>query len=332
MRELRVGIAGAGMIAGVHARAYHAARGVRVVAVADPVPAKAERLASQVDANPLPDLAALLDADLDVLSVCTPSPTHAGLTVPALEAGLSVLCEKPIARTLDDARRIVDASAGATGICMIGHVSRFEPDHQTARQVITSGAIGEVRMMSHSITTSLPGWSEAGWLANLDMSGGPLVDLAVHSFDFLSWATGGTPVRLHAMGADTVVGPSTYAIAHVRYDTGAIGLVETSWAHPASHGFRVAVEFMGTEGRLSWDYDSLASGWLHRRDGASVRFDPLGERGFTAELGAFLDAVRDGGPSPVPPEDGRSALRTSLVALESVSSGKTIDMNTWALP
>lgn len=317
------------MIAGVHARAYGAEPGVRVVAVADPVTAKAEQLATSIGAVALPDLAALLDADLDVLSVCTPSPTHAALAVRGLEAGLNVLCEKPIARSLGDAELIVRASEASSGICMIGHVSRFEADHQQAQQIIASGQLGEVTMMSHSITTSQPGWSEAGWFADLDLSGGPLVDLAVHSFDFLSWASGVAAVRLHAVGVDTAVGPATYALVHLRYDNGAIGLVETSWAHPGSHGFKVAVEFIGTEGRLSWDYDSIAGGWLHRRDGSSVRFDSLGERGFGAELHAFVEAVRCGGPSPVPPIDGLRALRTSLAALESVQTGATIDLTTW---
>ncbi|MGI8701304.1 MAG: Gfo/Idh/MocA family protein [Nocardioidaceae bacterium] len=332
MTDLRVGIAGAGMIAGVHARAYAAEPGVRVVAVADPVASKAERLASQVGAATLPDLEALIEADLDILSVCTPSPTHAGLTVQALQAGLNVLCEKPIARSLDDASSIVRASEPAAGICMIGHVSRFEPDHRQAQQVVESGQLGELQMMSHSITTSLPGWSEVGWLANLDLSGGPVVDLAVHSFDYLSWVSGSQPIRLHAVGADTAVGPSTYAVAHVRYSSGAIGLVETSWAHPASHGFQVAVELIGTEGRLSWSYDSIAGGWLHRRDGASVRFDPLGEQGFSSEIHSFVEAVRSGGPPPVPPADGLSALRTSLATLESVRSGATIDLTSWEQP
>ena len=78
-------------------------------------------------------------------------------------------------------------------------------------------------MLSHSMTTSLPGWSEDGWLADIEQSGGPLVDLGVHSFDYLAWATGSHPVRVHAVGADTPAGPSTYALATVRYASGAIG-------------------------------------------------------------------------------------------------------------
>jgi myo-inositol 2-dehydrogenase/D-chiro-inositol 1-dehydrogenase len=246
------------------------------VAIADPVPGKAERLAAEVGASTVESLAELVGCDLDILSVCTPTPTHAEIAIAALGAGLNVLCEKPIGRTVDDARRIVEAAESARGILMIGHVSRFELDHRQAKDIVEGGFLGDITMMSHSMTTSLPGWSQSGWLSDPELSGGPLVDLAVHSFDYLSWVSGSEVVRVHAVAADTPVGPATYAIVHLRYASGAIASVETSWAHPASHGFKLVAELVGTDGRLSWDYDHLAGGFLHRAQGETVRFDPLG--------------------------------------------------------
>lgn len=329
MTELRVGIAGAGLIGGVHGRAYRGVPGVRVVAVADPVAGKAERLAAELEASAVTDVQELIGADLDILSVCTPTPTHVAVSTTALQAGLNVLCEKPIARTLADARLLVETAEAAPGLLMIGHVSRFEADHLRARQLVDSGVLGQVRMMSHSITTSLPGWSQFGWLSDSELSGGPLVDLAVHAFDYLAWVTGSAAVRVHAVGADTAVGPATDAIVHLRYENGAIAQVETSWAHPPSHGFQLTVELIGTEGRLSWDYDRISGGFLHRSEGDTVRFDPLGEQGFATEIAAFVRAVRDGGPSPISGRDGMVALRTSLGALESLRTGSTIDLTSW---
>ncbi|MDX6296993.1 MAG: myo-inositol 2-dehydrogenase / D-chiro-inositol 1-dehydrogenase [Nocardioidaceae bacterium] len=332
MHELRVGILGAGLIGSVHAAAYAATPGVKVVAVADPVAAKAARLATSAGAAAVTGLDGLLDRGLDIVSICTPSTSHAAATVRALGAGLHVLCEKPIARSLPDARLIVDAAARAPGILMIAHVTRFEPDHRQAKLVVESGQLGQVQMMTHSLTTSLPGWSEGGWISEIELSGGPLVDLAVHSFDYLSWLTGSQPVRVHAVGRDTGAGASTYAIAHVRYASGALALVETSWAHPVSQGFKLSAEFVGTDGRLSWDYDHIAGGFLHRVEGGTVRFDPLGDNGDRAEVQSFVEAVRSTGPTPVPAEDGLATLRTSLAALESVRTGTTIDLTTWELP
>ncbi len=329
--ELRAGVAGAGFVGNAHVNAYAALPGVRVVAVADPVVAKAQRLAARVGAVALADFDQLLEAGLDVITIGTPSSTHARLAVRALEAGLHVLCEKPIARTLADARRIVRAAESAPGLLMVGQVCRYEPDHRRAKDTIEAGDLGALRMVTHTMTTSVPGWSEVGWLADTEQSGGPLVDLGVHSFDFMSWVVGSPAVRVHAVGADTDAGPATYVLATVRYESGAMGLVEASWAHPASHGFKVSTEIIGTGGRLSWDYDQIAGGVAHFAARDSVAFDPLSDRGFRAELAGFTDAVRRGAPSPVPAVEGLTALRTALAAAESVRTGGPVDLTVWGL-
>ncbi|MCU1392834.1 MAG: gfo/Idh/MocA family oxidoreductase [Ilumatobacteraceae bacterium] len=329
-RELTVGIIGAGYIANAHAAGYGAASGVRIAAVADPVPAKAERLAGRVGATAMTDARRLIESGVDIVSICTPSPTHADLAVAALEAGLDVLCEKPIARTLDDARRIVAAGDAATGRLMIGHVSRFEPDHARSKQIVDAGRIGELRMMSQSILSTLPTWSQGGWLSDLDQSGGPLVDLAIHSFDYLAWINGSPAVRVHALTADTDAGPETYALATVRYANGAIGLVETSWAHPGSHGFKLSTELMGSAGRVHWDYDHLIGGQIHTAEG-TTKLDPLGSRGFQGEIAAFVAAIRAGEPAPISAAEGFESFRTALGALESARTGTTIDLTTWGL-
>ena len=116
---------------------------------------------------------------------------------------------------------------------MIGHVSRFEPDHRQAKELVDGGYVGDVRWSSHSMTTSMPGWSEGGWLADPAQSGGPLLDLV------------GAQLRLPRVGDQAARPsastrwqptapqvPSTYALATVRYANGAMGQVEASWAHP----------------------------------------------------------------------------------------------------
>lgn len=330
--ELTVGLLGAGMIAGVHAHAYRDSPGVRLVAVADPVPGKAERIAEQHGARVVADLDALLGLGVDVVDICTPPTAHADATIAALEAGRHVLCEKPVTRTMDEARRVLAAAEAAEGILSIGQVARYGPDHRLARDLVAAGEIGDLRMITHSTTTSLPGWSEAGWLADPASSGGPLLDQAVHSFDYAGWVIGSPAVRVHCMAADSGAGPHTYTLATVRYANGAIAHVECSWAHPASRGFKLRAELVGTEGRLAWDLDHLMSGVLHRRDGDTEWWDALGDREFTRELSAFFDACRAGGPPPVPATEAVESLRVALAALESARTGRTIDLTTWEVP
>lgn len=327
--RIRVGVVGAGLIAGCHVRAYTTADDVDVVAVADTNRPKAEQLAATVGAKACAGLDEVLELGTDVVSVCTPPRSHAELTVRALEAGCHVLCEKPLALTVADARRIRDAAEASDRVVMIGHVSRFEPDHRAGRELVSAGNVGEVAMMLHSMTTALPGWSEGGWLARQEESGGPLVDLSVHSFDYLAWVIGSPAVRVQAVAADSPVGPATYALATVRYANGAMGQVEVSWAHPAARGFKAVVEITGTEGRVGWSYDSINGGAVYLADGRVSWLDPLGERGYAREIAAFVEAVRTGGPSPVPVAEGYAATRTALAALHSVRTGEPVDLTTW---
>ena len=184
---------------------------------------------------------------------------------------------------------------------MIGHVSRFEPDHRAAKELVEAGQIGDVVMAAHSMTTSLPGWSEGGWLARPEESGGPLLDLAV------------AQLRLPGLGdrQPRRAGPrrrrrqprrpSTYGLATVRYANGAMGQVEASWAHPVAPRLQDGGrDRRHRTGRISWDYDSINGGAIYLADGGVTWLDPLGERGYASEIAAFADAVRAGGPSPVP--------------------------------
>jgi myo-inositol 2-dehydrogenase/D-chiro-inositol 1-dehydrogenase len=313
----------------VHARAYRELSGVRVAAVVDPVRPKAARLAAECGAVALGSLEELLDLAVDVVDVCTPPDRHAEAAVRALEAGAHVVCEKPLARTLEDGRRIVAAAARATGLLMVGHVSRFEPDHRRAKELVDAGRIGRLRMVTHSTTSALPSWSEGGWAADPARSGGPVLDQAVHSFDFARWVVGAPALRVHCVAADTTAGPATYTLSTVRYADGSLALVEAGWAHPESRGFKLAAELVGTVGRLSWSYDRMMAGVLHPAAGPVEWFDALGERGFTAELAAFVDAVRAGGPSPVPAAEALESLRTASAAAESARTGATVDLGTW---
>jgi myo-inositol 2-dehydrogenase/D-chiro-inositol 1-dehydrogenase len=331
-KPLRVGIVGAGLIAGCHARAY-ARAGADVVAVADTRLAKAEKLAAASGAAACTTLDEVLATGPDAISICTPPSSHAELTVRALQAGRHVLCEKPLALSLEDAGRIQEAAAASDRVVMLGHVIRYEPDHRAAKDLVEAGRIGNVVMMTHSITTPLPGWSEGGWLTRLEESGGPLVDLAVHGFDYLAWVIGSPAVRVHAVAADSPAGPATYGLATLRYANGAMGQVEASWAHPAGRASTTMAEIAGSDGRISWDSGSASGGEIRLAGGGSAHLlDAVAERGYALEISAFTEAVRSGGPSPVPVSDGVAATRTALAALHSARTGQPVDLTTWEGP
>jgi len=321
---LRVGICGAGFIAQAHSDGYASLPSeARVTRVVDPRLDHAERLAARHGAVASADFADLLGSDVDAISLCTPTPTHAQLAIAAMRAGKHVLCEKPIARRLAEAEAMIAASEETGAKLMVGHVVRYEEDHRRAREIVASGEIGELRMASQSITGPFPDWSAAGWFADPAQSGGPVLDLAVHSFDFLNWVFASPVVRVSAVGVRCPIPLHSHALVTLRFADGGIGLVEASWAHPRGQGLLARTELMGSRGRIAWDYDAIAAVQVIRDDRKNHVF--TGDV-WAAEIGDFLRCVRDGTPSPIPGAVGLAALRVGLAAVESLETGRTVDV------
>src|SRR5215212_2298947 len=296
---IRAGICGAGFIAAAHARAYAALPHVQLTAVADPRPGKADQLAQRYGASAVASLEELLDAGVDVISICTPTPTHAQLTIAAMRAGKHVLCEKPIARTPAQAQTMIAAAQSAGVKFMVGHVSRYEVDHRKAKHVLERGDLGHLRMGFQSITGAFPEWSSNGWFADVAQSGGPIVDLAIHSFDYLLWVFGCPVVRVSAVGVEGKINLPSYVLTTLRFEDGGLGLVEVSWTHPRAQSLIVRTELSGTRGRLHWDYDEIAPMLVIREEVGKRNLVLVGEDSFAAEIADFVRCVVDDTPPPI---------------------------------
>jgi predicted dehydrogenase len=145
----------------------------------------------------------LSDPDVDIMSVCTPTPSHPGIAIRALRAGKNVLLEKPIALTVDAARMIADTASVSAGVLMVAHVVRFMAGYQRVRADAESGRLGTVRHVRATRLSATPTW--APWLVDASRSGGMLVDFAIHDFDQLNPLPGAPRLR-HDRG-DRVAGP-----------------------------------------------------------------------------------------------------------------------------
>lgn len=325
---IRAGIVGAGYIARAHAAAYAALPNVELVAIADANPDRAQALANYFGAEPLDSVEALLALDIDMVSICTPTPTHAQLAIAAMRAGKHVLCEKPIARSVADAEAMI-AEAERCGVkLMVGHVSRFEVDHAQAAEVVRRGDLGELRMASQAITGAFPDWGWDGWFSDVTRSGGPLVDLAIHSIDFILWLFNSPVQRVTAVGVQRELPLHTYILATLKFENGGMATVECSWAHPNVPGEAVSVitELSGTEGKLSWSYDSITSMHVYTSEGKR-NIMMAGENSFATEIGAFVKAIEEDTTPPVTGSEALDALRVALAALESLETGKTVVVN-----
>lgn len=332
MKPLTVGLVGAGKLGHLHARHWAALPNIRVVAVADPFADNARALAMQAaPANPpqaFADLPALLaQARPDIIDICTPTPTHRSLIEQAVAADCAVFVEKPLARTLADCDALVDLVRQTHTFLMVGHVVRWFPAFAHAKAVVGSGGVGTPAAIRTAREAAFPrrGGSPQSWYDDVAQSGGVILDVLLHDFDWLRWCFGPV-VRVYARGLTFLPehrGLRDYALVTLRFASGAIAHVTGSWAHPGP--MRTNFEICGDGGLLDFDSDRTASLSLLRTE-SRMQESPLAPHDdpYLSELRAFVDALRAGRASPVTAEDGREAVRIALAALESLETGLAV--------
>jgi predicted dehydrogenase len=133
--------------------------------------------------------------------------------------------------------------------------------------------------------------------------------------------------RVYAVGTGRSSGQDFYAMATLQFANGGLGLVETSWAHPANSPLACRVELSGTHGRINWDYDQI-TGMQSFIEGQGRRLFTLeGENSFAAEIAGFLHCIEKDLPSPIPGCQARDALQVCLAAAESLRTGQCVEIS-----
>ena len=251
-RIVKVAIIGCGGIAtGKHLPSLSKIPNVRLVAFCDIIPERAEAAKEKYgteDAKTYVDYRELLlDPEIEVVHVLTPNREHAQITIDALYAGKHVMCEKPMAKTADDARRMYEAAKATGKKLTIGYQHRQKPESIFAKQYIDSGALGEI-YYANCLATRRRGTPNWGVFLDEDaQGGGPIIDIATHSLDLTLYlmnnyepelVIGKTHKKLEHPEAGNIWGDngvSTTALeeaacAFIRMKNGATIMLETSWA------------------------------------------------------------------------------------------------------
>ena len=324
---LRVGIAGAGFMGGTHAPRWAALEGVRVVGVYSRSKGRAEALAGPLGATATDDLRALVHMDIDALDICLPTDAHCALALEALAAGRHVVCEKPLALTVEDGERMVAAARDAGRLLLVAHVVRFWPEYAHLRQLLGEGAIGRPTAAAAHRLQQGPGWvPDAGQIRA--RSGGPVVDLQIHDDDYLSWLFG-EPQRVFACGA------ARHVLTSLVFD-GVVAAAEAAADMPPGFPFTSSVRVRGDGGVLEYVFRAGGARPDEPAGGVSLLSLQTPGRGpervavpegdpYARQLAHFAACLRRGEPSPViPPEDAIRAVRVALAARRSLESGQPV--------
>ncbi len=218
MKEIRIGIIGTGNLAIHHARNYNDVPGVTLAACCDLNRERAEEFAKTHGVEKVYDTFEELvkDPTLDAVSVVTWNNAHCPATVAALEAGLHVLCEKPMALNAEEGKRMQAAAEKSGKLLMIGFVRRFGVNAEIAKSYVESGALGNVYYAKTRCIRRCG--NPLGWFADKARSGGgPLIDLGVHMIDLARYLMG-KPCAVSAYGfTNSAIGPQENIKHHARY-------------------------------------------------------------------------------------------------------------------
>jgi myo-inositol 2-dehydrogenase/D-chiro-inositol 1-dehydrogenase len=191
---MRLGLIGLGRIGAFHAETLTSLDVVDKLVVVDAVPAVTERIAGKFGAEPAGSPAELLASGIDGVVIAAATDAHPQLILAAVEAGLPVFCEKPVAGGAAEAAEVLRHCAGAT--VQIGYNRRFDPGFVAARAAVASGELGWLHTIRS--TTMDPAPPPAGYLAG---SGGIFRDCSVHDFDIIRFVTGREVVEAYATGS-----------------------------------------------------------------------------------------------------------------------------------
>lgn len=297
-----IGIIGTGFMGRTHGRSYTALpRGrARVVAVCDVKPGSmggAGGLRGNLKADggeawmgpgvrrSVDPMEVLADPRVEAVSLCTPTDTHAALTIAALRAGKHVLVEKPVALTVREVERVAEATRAADRVCMPAMCMRFWPGWTWLKEAVASRRFGSLTSLVFERLGTTPGWSR-GFYGDVSRSGGAIFDLHVHDADLVVWLLG-VPRAVASVGTPTHVS-TQYRFAGRR---GLVVTAEGSWDH--ARGWPFKMRYVAAFERATAEFELGRAHPLMVYRGGRARAERIPEgAGYAGEVAHFIDLVR----------------------------------------
>lgn len=337
MTDFTVAIVGNGGIYRLaHGVAWPQIPRARVVATCDILADRAEQACRELGAEAsFTRLEDLLDKDgIDIIDICTPSDTHADMSVQALRAGKHVICEKPMALTPADAMRMVEAATQANRHLYVGHTRRFDGRWRMMKEQIAAGRIGEAVAVRRS-ERCWAGFPREDWHWELRRSGGVLMDLGVHVADLFAWFLDAEPTGVFAKGLTIrpearEYGCFDFGVVQVDFPGGKRGIMEVSWAHPQEYApFYSTTEVIGTRGKLTLSDKDAGPMTVIKETIGVPRYSPLLSafpESFVYELNHFLDCIEGKASPQSTPAQAMTAVAVVAAAFESIASNQPVPL------
>ena len=315
MRTVNVGVIGVGAMGENHVRVYHKIEEANLIGVSDVSERALKKIEKKYGAKGYTDYCELLqNPDIEVVSVCVPTTFHHAVVMEAIKHKKHILVEKPIAFTLTEAEEMIEAAKEAGVILATGHVERFNPAVQKAKELIDDGVIGDIVSAFAKRVGPLP-----PRIKDVGVS----IDLAIHDLDIMNYLFEEDITQVYGTMNSSFDDSDIedHAEIMVSFDNESTGIIEVNWLTPYK---RRELELTGTAGIISVDYiqQSIEVFGKFAQDIEIKHEEPL-----KGELKSFLKSVVEEKEPVITGEDGLKALKMVIAANKSSKEHRPISLN-----
>ena len=337
---VKVAIVGAGFMGRMHAQVYRNLNRAKLTAIADSDLEKAQLLADKYEATAYSSLEELLNEEnIDAVDICLPTFLHKEYVIKAARRGKDILCEKPIALTLEDAEEMIQTAKKARVKLMIAQVIRFWPEYVKLKKIYKTGELGRLLSITLTRLSPTPTWVWDNWATDVKRSGGALLDLHIHDTDYLLYLLG-KPVSLVSR-----VSSGRLKYAHVfttfTFPHKVIAFTEGGWDMPDNFPFTMAYTALFEKGVLEFNSRNEKTLAIYR-PGKEIEYFPVkpelettaGTEGNIADLGGYFSEIKyfidclENNEEPIgaSAQSARDSLEIVLREMQSADSSKIMEM------
>jgi UDP-N-acetylglucosamine 3-dehydrogenase len=310
--KLKVGVIGIGSMGINHARVYSQMKNVDLVGIADTDEERAEDAARLHGTIAYKNYKDLLDQGLDGVSIVVPTTLHKKVALEAIERGINILVEKPIAGTVENAEIMIRAAREKGVKLMVGHIERFNPAIMALKNEIKNERFGKIVSISST---------RVGPFEQRIRDVGIILDLGVHDIDIMSYLYSENVKEVFATAGSVVHQFEDYASILLKFQNGNAGVIKTNWLTP--HKMR-SLSVTGTKG-IAY-VDNIKSSLEVYNGAPKIDVDVEKVEPLRNELEHFVDCLANGAEPSVNGEDGKAALLVALSAIESYKTGKVVEV------
>jgi predicted dehydrogenase len=332
---MKVGIVGVGSMGTTHASGW-AETPAEIVGFTAETQQEAGNISKQYKTKVYSSLEKMLP-DVDVVDICSPTHLHYEMALKAAAAGKHIICEKPLARTTRQAREIVIACQKAGVQLLVAHVVRFFPEYALARSAVADGQIGKPGVIRLHRGSYRPKKPAGNWFLDEVKSGGILMDLMIHDYDYARWVAGEVETvsarRVTELHLDA---PVDYGLVILSHRSGALSHIAGAWAYPPPT-FRTHLEIAGERGLIEFDSDGTApiQNFILKTAGSdapdvALPSSPVSESPYVTQIKEFYSALADGKTARVSATDGLAAVQIAEAAIQSAHSGQPVKLQALA--